>query len=231
MFEKEKQMHHETYGTLSVCRAQGGSHVLFGSSIKHRTYLTISLNTAHISRELSNDFICPDRTLFEIDMSPSQWAEFVSSIGVGGGVPCTIRFANGHQTEECPFISKREQFDNEFDDAVQHSIESIKESIKAAEGLLSKKSLTKKDRENLLQEIQNAYRAISETIPFVKRQFTEQMDKTVVEAKGEFEAWKDASIRSLGVKALQQMVNESAPSLDIQTDKDAILPADDDSEE
>lgn len=213
MFEKEKQMHHETYGTLSVCRAQGGSHVLFGSSIKHNTYMTISLHTAHVSRELSNDFICPDKTLFEVDMSPSQWAEFVSSVGVGAGVPCTIRWRDGHRTEQCPFISKREQFDAEFDDTVQKSIESIQAAMKQAEGLLQKKSLTKADRENLLSEIQTAYNAISDAIPFIKQQFTEQMDRTVVEAKGEFEAWKDMNLHNLGVQSIQKLLESSNPEL------------------
>lgn len=209
MFEKEKQMTHETYGTLSVCRSQGGSHVLFGSSIKHNTYMTISLHSAHVSRELSNDFICPDKTLFEIEMSPSQWAEFVSSVGVGGGVPCTIRWRDGHLTEQCPFISKREQFDAEFDDTVQKSVESIKTAMKQAEDLLQKKSLTKADRERILSEIQTAYNAISDAIPFIKKQFTEQMDKTVVEAKGEFEAWKDMNLHNLGVQSLQKLLESS----------------------
>lgn len=208
MFEKEKQLQHETYGTLSICRAQGGSHVLFGSSIKHNTYLTISLHTAHVSRELSNDFICPDKRLFEVEMSPSQWAEFVSSIGVGKGVPCTIRWRDGHLTEQCPFISKREQFDEEFDVAVQTSIDSIKKAVADAEALLQKKSLTKADREAIISNIQTAYRSISDAVPFIKRQFTEQMDKTVVEAKGEFEAWKNSNIHNLGVQALRQMQSD-----------------------
>lgn len=121
-------------------------------------------------------------------MSQSQWAEMVSSIGIGEGTPCTIRHLDGKRVEDCPYTSVREQFDKEFDDSVQESLKNLRDAVAACEELLAKKSLTKADREQVLDLVRKAYREVSDSVPFIKSQFTEQMDKTVKEAKGEIEA-------------------------------------------
>jgi len=43
---------------------------------------------------------------------------------------------------------------------------------------------------------------IKSNIPFVNEQFTEQMDKTITEAKGEIEAFIEHKIRSAGLEAI-----------------------------
>ena len=122
-------------------------------------------------------------------MSQSQWAEMVSSIGIGEGTPCTIRYMNGKRLENCPYVSVREQFDDEFDDSVRESLEGLRNAVAACEELLGKKSVTKADREQILSLIRKAYRDVSDAVPFIKKQFTEQMDNTVKEARGEIEAF------------------------------------------
>lgn len=122
-------------------------------------------------------------------MSQSQWAEMVSSIGMGEGTPCTIRHLDGKRVEDCPYTSVREQFDEEFDDSVQESLEGLRNAVTACEELLGKKTVTKADREQVLSLIRKACREVSDAVPFIKKQFTEQMDNTVKEARGEIEAF------------------------------------------
>ena len=185
-----KVAEHESYGTIIVSRMQsGGQHPLFGSSLQDRNTIRLEIKSAKIARTLSTDFIHPGRQIIEVELSQSQWAEMVSSIGVGEGTPCTIRYINGKQMEDCPYISVRDQFDDEFDDSVQESLEGLRNAVAACEGLLGKKSVTKADREQVLSLIRKAYREVSDAVPFIKKQFTEQMDNTVKEARGEIEAF------------------------------------------
>ena len=184
-----KNCNHESYGTIVVTRAQSGKeHPLFGSSIQHRNTIHLEIRQAGISRTLSTDFVHPGKQIIEVEMSQSQWAEMVSSIGIGEGTPCTIRHLDGKRVEDCPYTSVREQFDKEFDDSVQESLKNLRDAVAACEELLAKKSLTKADREQVLDLVRKAYREVSDSVPFIKSQFTEQMDNTVKEAKGEIEA-------------------------------------------
>ena len=212
---------HESYGTIVVTRMQSGKeHPLFGSSIQHRNTIRLEIRQAGISRTLSTDFIHPGKQIIEVEMSQSQWAEMVSSIGIGEGTPCTIRHLSGNRLEGCPYTSVREQFDEEFDDSVQESLKGLRDAVTACEELLTKKSLTKADREQVLALVRKAYQEVSDSVPFIKSQFTEQMDKTVKEAKVEIEALAMNHLLNHALGA-GQIAENTMPMIDNGKDEDA----------
>ena len=188
--EKETTYKHPSYGQLEINRVQAAMpHPLYGSSIKHRDTIRIRLYESSMKRMLNRDWHHTGRTIFEIEMSQSQWAEFVCAAGIGGGVPCTIRYIQGQEIEEPPFISKRAEFDGEFDDSLETVTQQITDAIKEADTLLEKPTVTKGDRKKIRELLYFAKQNLQSNLPFIKRSFTEQMDKTVNEAKGEVEAW------------------------------------------
>lgn len=134
-------------------------------------------------------------------MTQNQWAEFVSSIGMGDGVPCTIRW-NGGEVEPCPSTSMQEQFEREFRNDVLTSTDAMDKAIAAATDLLQKKSLTKADREELLSLLRTAKNSITDGIPFIQKQFNEQMERTSTEVKGELEAWQANRMQEIALRAL-----------------------------
>lgn len=106
---------HPSYGTLRFSRVTGGEISLFGSSIEHRDTIIMELCHASIERNLYRDWIYNNRPIVKVEMSYSQFAEAITSFGCGSGVPVTIRFTEKDgQMPECDFISKREQFTDEF---------------------------------------------------------------------------------------------------------------------
>lgn len=198
---------HPSYGQLEVSRcSSSGAHPLYGSSIKHRETLRIRLYSSTSKRSLSNNWYHPGWTMFEVEMSPSQWAEFISSIGNGGGVPCTIRFAEGKQVEDPPFISERANSDTEFDSTVKSAFAKLDQMLAEIEDLLAKPSVTKADRVKIKGLLYSARQELMSNLAFVKDQFTEQMDKTVLSAKGEIEAYQQARMSEIALRimALQQ---------------------------
>ena len=64
----------------------------------------------------------------------------------------------------------------------------VKEAAEVKKLLDEKRVLSKSDREWIVNVLKGVGRRLSNDIPFLNDLFLEQMDKTVAEAKGEFES-------------------------------------------
>lgn len=82
---------HPAFGTATVTRASGTPRVLFQSDLRHNETISLTISTAERGRHLNHDWVHPRRTLVEVEMSLAQWGALVSSIGIGSGVPVTLR--------------------------------------------------------------------------------------------------------------------------------------------
>lgn len=195
---------HESFGMLQINRISNSPSVhLFGSSIPHSNTIRLRIAPAELMRTLNRDWyhasLCP---LVEIEMSYTQFAEAITSLNTEG-VPCTLRYVNGKRMADCPFVSKREQFEQEFAAKLQELAGQLDALQQMATDLVDSKTTTKAERKAVLDKVNRIHMEISANLPFTARQFNEQMDKTTLEAKGEFEAWVQSAIHSLGLKALQ----------------------------
>lgn len=195
---------HPSYGTLSFSRRTGGATPLFGSSIEHRDTIAMTLYHADITRGLHSDSIYGSKVIAEVEMSYSQFAEAITSMNMGSGVPVTIR-----RTEKdgnippCDFVSKREQFADEFKEKRKQATEESQQIIKdVAELFNQKKALTKTDKQEILTKLSKLSMDIGCNMDFIADQFNEQMDKTVMEAKGEIESFCQNKINSIASAAL-----------------------------
>lgn len=82
---------HPAFGVAVVTRGGGTSRSLFQSDVLHGETITLSIQTASRARDLNHDWVHPEEPLVEVEMSLAQWGALVSSIGIGSGVPVTIR--------------------------------------------------------------------------------------------------------------------------------------------
>lgn len=197
---------HPSYGMVGFSRISyggtGGLH-LFGSSIKHRNIIRMRISRANVSRGLSHDWYRADvRPVVEIDLSLTQFAEAITCLNVGDGVPCTLHTVNGEHMAPTPFMSKREQFQNEFAEHCGEVAEKLDDIEAFAKGLMEKPSVTKAERVDLIERIRMLRQQISSNMPFVAKSFNEQMNKTVSEAKGEVEAFVQHRVINAGLVAL-----------------------------
>jgi hypothetical protein len=203
MPQGDKQTH-ESYGMAGFFRSSGGHTNLFGSSISHNHTIRFRIKTASKERGLNTDWYYGDKELIEIEMSQNQFAELITSMNMGDGVPVTIRRVNGKSMENCPEENKRQLFEKEFDQKMKELRNKLSKLTSDAKQILNeKKSLTKADRETILNQISMLEQEIGSNTPFVLSMFNEQMDKTVTEAKGEVEAFVQNKITSLGIEGLK----------------------------
>lgn len=195
---------HPSYGTLLFNRAYGGKTPLFGSSIEHSNVITMELRHADITRGLNRDDIFGNKPIVKVEMSYSQFAEAITSFGQGTGIPVTIRYTEKDgRIPSYNFVSKREQFTGEFKEQTNKAMEKSKELINdVIELFSSKKTLTKADKENILKKLDMLNSDIGSNIGFIADQFNEQMDKTVMEAKGEIESFCQNKINAIANASL-----------------------------
>lgn len=201
---------HPSYGTLAFYRRTGGPKPLFGSSIEHRDIIAMTLYHADITRGLHQDSIYGGRAIAEVEMSYSQFAEAITSMNMGSGVPVTIRWTEKDgKIPPCDFISKREQFTDEFKEKRKKATENAQQLIKDVTELFSqKKALTKADKDAILNKLHHLNMDIGCNMDFIADQFNEQMDKTVMEAKGEIEAFMQNKVNSIASAALVEHRDE-----------------------
>lgn len=203
---------HPSYATLQFNRTHGGATNLFGSSIQHKDTITMRVRNASIDRHLNQDWILGEDVIVECEMSYSQFAEAITSMNQGTGVPVTLRYHRGEgRIENCPFVNKRNQFEEEFAKKIDGANEKINELTKEIATLFSeKKNISKSDREEILCKLNKIQQEIGSNTKFIYSQFNEQMDKTVMEAKGEIESFMQNKINSIASIGLVEYKNEFA---------------------
>lgn len=201
---------HPSYGMLLFNRAYGGKTALFGSSVEHSNVITMELRHADVTRGLNRDDIFGDKPIVKVEMSYSQFAEAITSFGQGTGIPVTVRYTEKDgRIPPCDFVSKREQFTGEFKEQTNKTMKESKELInEVAELFSTKKTLTKADKENILMKLNMLNSDIGSNIGFIADQFNEQMDKTVMEAKGEIESFCQNKVNSIANATLVQKRDE-----------------------
>lgn len=201
---------HPAYGTIMFNRSYGYKRSLFGSSIEHSNVITMELKHADITRRLHDDHIFGGKLIAKIEMSYSQFAEAITSFGQGSGIPCTIRYTEKDgNIPDCNFVNKRKQFEDEFKEKTEEAMSESQQLIQDISDLFSqKKALTKSDKESVMKKLRKLSMDIGCNMDFISKQFNEQMDKTVREAKGEIESFCKNKINSIANMTISEHRDE-----------------------
>lgn len=202
-YEFEK---HPSYGMMLFSRTHGGECELFGSSIKHRDTIRMTLKHGKVRRELNSDFYMGDDVIVEVEMSETQFAEAITNMNFNDGVPVTIKYTEKDgRIVPCTFVHKHEQFEKELQENLDKANEYANSLIKEATELFKKKgTITKAEKDKILSILYSLSHEINGDRDFIYSMFNEQMDKTIHEAKGEIEAFIQNKMHSLASQALYE---------------------------
>ena len=203
---------HPSYAILGFHRTTGHKTNLFGSSIAHNDTIQLTLKKAYTSRSLNQDWYFAREPLFKVEMSYSQFAELITSLNIGDGVPVTLRYTreDGY-IEDCPFVDRAEKHLNEFKDHLSETYQHTRDLIKKVSDLFaSKKTFNKKDQAEILQILSHISADIGGNQDFQLSQFQEQMEKTVTDGKAEVECFFQNKINQF---AQYQMLQANAPCI------------------
>lgn len=214
---------HPSFGMLSFSRTSGGKTNLFGSSIQHRDTIRMRIRQGSLIRGLSEDWYNGTNEIIEVEMSYSQFAECITSMNIGTGTPCTIRWIQGTGfIPEAEFVNRNDQILTEFKenvDTINTDATKLYEEIKTL--FETKKSIGKTDREQILKKLSAIVHGLPSSSEFIMKQFQRQMEHTVTEAKSEIEAFAQNKINSI---AQQTLVERKEENLQLENPVDVNIP-------
>lgn len=203
---------HPSYGVIGINRVSTRDKGLFMSDVTTNSYMELTIKTAEVDRHLHTDWVHGCNTLISVKLSPTQFAELLTSFNIGDGVPCTIDFVKGTGfIDYLPLPSKVDVIRKEAEEQIQSADEGISSAIdtltQAAEG---KGYLSKKQISDVISML-NSARYLYTNNNFAKKRAQEEIDNMVIQAKSQISAFVDHKIYSTGISALAQ--GFSAPKL------------------
>jgi len=219
------RIEHPAYGLAIVTRQQSMGTELYGSSLSHKTTISVELTTAHTARNMHRDWHHQDDCVCRFTMSESQWAVFVSAIGNGDGVPVT--FTALPKTVDAEFIpgivtdeSIHSTFSKEIERECRRYVEHTKTILHDVEALI----LNGKANKAQLGELRAKLSVFADRLPrdmgFIQESFAEAMETVVDSGKVEVEAFIQSAIHRAGIESLTSAQHITAA---IQHDKKDIV--------
>jgi hypothetical protein len=228
LVSEDKQMGDRTYehpawGMVQVSRVSGLVD-LFGSALQHHHFVRLSIGSA---RKVVSDS-GEDRhsgsirgEIVEVLLSEAQWAQLLSSMNMGGGVPCTLNYISGERLPEMPPSAMVDQYHDAAKQQTQEIGQELLDLQKAiAERFADKKPLTIKEKEDLLGRVNSTVRALVDRLPFIQSMMQEALEKQVAAAKTEIDSFLQFKAQLLG---FQQITEKIASLSDGKGEEEPLL--------
>ncbi len=141
---------HPAFAVATVSRGHGTPRTLFQSDLQHNETITFRVLTAERDRSLHRDWVYPRETLVEVEMSLAQWGSLVSSMGLGSGVPVTLRSRESERSVAgLPFEPRIKENLRETREAVSELVSDIDSALTALEEAVESKAGVRAVRERL----------------------------------------------------------------------------------
>jgi hypothetical protein len=205
--DNEKTFDHPSYGMVQFSR-RSGNPKLFASALEtHQHYVTLSVRKCQLIRGDHGDryFGSIRGDLIEVDLSAAQFAELLTTMNVGMGVPCTIGYVQGQRIESPPDIPTEAQSVRDgFKESLGEFAKGLKSKAKTVRTILEKKTLNKDDRAVVGGVIDSVIREMTDKAPFIVDMFREATERVMTAAKAEADAWLTTVVHRAGIKALQE---------------------------
>ena len=202
--EDEKIYEHPSFGMLRFSRINGRSGYLFGSEIQADNYIQLELSNGEMKRDLTDDKFYAKKNLFRVKMSSNQFAELITTLNYGSGVPCTIEYIGNDIIEQCDTIkSRKTQTQEQFKQRLANFMVEMNHQYSDIQKIISSGNLSKENKKKLIWFYEKVQQEIKSNIPFFLRCFQESMDKVVLDAKTEIDAAIQHKIVSAGIKTLE----------------------------
>lgn len=207
IYDDDKEFSHESYGMVGFSRVSGDSGRMFGSSLPNQsTFIRLRVTRGVRHHRLGEDrYHGETKTMLELDLSAAQFAELLTSMNVGSGVPCTLRVVDGRQVEKCPEEKlEAQQVRDDFKEKTAQVARNMDDSKKRIDALLAKKTVSQSDRKEVADLLGLIIQDVRSNMPFWLDQFHEATGKIITSAKAEIDSFMTHAVMSAGYKALAE---------------------------
>lgn len=193
--EKDREICHESFGMARFVRRNGNPGFMYGSDVVPEKYVVLEISknsTLEYDRTMgrlcgasskrSDEVVC-------IQMTSAQFAELITTINIGDGVPCTIQRINGEWIEQfkdgvqCRVDYEAEKLRN----SLKNLRPKFRETSERIKGIIQK--LSKVKQNEVLRELTNLQNEICANAPFYLDMFTKACEETTATAKTEIASY------------------------------------------
>jgi ElaB/YqjD/DUF883 family membrane-anchored ribosome-binding protein len=207
MFEDTNVDTHPSYGLLQFNRVQGSPKNLFGTHLKPQHFIELKVLRGERHAGLGSEHYYGKEVLLRAWMSANQFAECITTMNIGMGIPCTLRQVKGEG--ELPYPPEQtvrtEEMHAHFKKRISGFSSSLKESVKQVEAILNKTgSITKGDRQQLHDIMCSALQEVDSNIPYILEEYEEATQKLVVQAKTEFDSFVTHAATRIGLEQISK---------------------------
>lgn len=189
--DKDKVIQHESFGTITASRVHGHTGFMYGSDLTTDTFieLVISKNSS-----LEYDKVMGRRTypangrrneVVAIKMTAAQFSEFITTLNISQGVPCTIERVSGQQIDQFQEqVQSRTDYEYEkLKSALQEQKRNFNDVRQKLSELLS--GIPRYKREEALRIIDNLATDVCANTPYYMDRLTEVVEEITATAKTE----------------------------------------------
>lgn len=204
---EDREERHESFGQVSFSRLQGRK-TLFGSHLPaHESFIALRINrtTKLVDDTGLERFHADTRPLIEVYLSPAQFAELLTTMNVGSGVPCTLSQVAGEQMAGVPddIEASHANVRKAFADRIKSTVKLINGAVAEGKTLAQSKVFTKTKAKEFLSVLEKVSREVTVNAPYFLELFQESAEKVVNAAKAEVDAFTTHAVMSAGFKSLR----------------------------
>ncbi|MER6520091.1 hypothetical protein ABT246_24955 [Streptomyces sp. NPDC001553] len=204
---------HPAFGVAVVTRRHGTGRSLFQSDLLHNETVSLSVHEATRGRDLNHDSVHPRQVLVEIEMSLTQWGSLVSSIGLGSGVPVTIRRTEHEPSvPEIPHQPRTAENLREVREVTDRMYARVKEATAALHEAIHAKKGVRATKE-ALSALENAVAHVGSNAQFAVDSLVEASEQVVAQARADIEAHVLEVVRLTGAGPSIEASLFDAPAL------------------
>ena len=218
-----KETTHPAYGIASFHRVCGNAGNLFGSSVDCDHYVEMEISSGvEIESDSYHSYLSSGKPHIRVAFSPAQFAELITSMNIGPGVPCTIKEIAGERIDKIPdeiHINELDRQKDNFKKQMKELSENLHKAQNRIKELLSLPRLTKEQKDELRNVLYKGIQDIDSNIPFYMEMFDEATDSIVQEAKAEIDATVHNCVLNAGIKALGEEFSNNCKQLTEQSEQ------------
>ncbi len=199
---------HPSYGMVQFNRVSGSRSRIFGSSVtNHHSTIRLTIRRGQISHDLGHDSFFSNEDLIEVEMSPAQFVELLTTMNVGLGVPCNINFIQSDGSIDPPADEdvESDRVKTYFGDRVKETTDKLVAMGKRIHELGAKKRFNKSDVTSLLESVRMFVQEMEFNMPFYVDSFGKAVEKHVAQSKAEIDATTTLVLQRLGFQKLSEL--------------------------
>lgn len=204
--EKDRRLKHPCFGLARFSRICGYSGFMFGSDVQSENFIELTINHAErVQGDYRVHYYDYGKPIVRLKMTQTQFAELLTNMNMGTGVPVTLEAINGERVEQFDLDDARNHLDelkDDFKERSKETLNSLIESRNKLKRIIDKKNLSKKDQEEALWLLDKYIQEIRSNMPFFIKLYKEETADIVQRAKTELDGMIQSCVIRAGVKAL-----------------------------